>query len=454
MCPESSIPLLPPLPARSRLIALPPCGVGTVRTESLTGYVTRLAKAHQVSTGSLLKWEIHKHLHKDDPGSRIILSPIYLRSMNGLDAVAATWTRALRELTCRSDLQCLTMFTWADVLSSRGLLRRNRAWCPSCYEEDAEPYEHLLWCLEPVQVCPHHYLPLETRCPHCRLGLPIISWRSVPGFCSSCLGWLGVSPSRSCMPDNNRSAEETGLNDRTALSLGELIARAPSLKDAPSRERIIHSLVALIGYNHAGVIASRLGINYVTAWTWSTKGVRLLVGRLLLVCEKLNVSVADFLTSDTFAPSSAIVEGTLVAAAPDKITNSLNQPKTRKRRSSLCLFGRAKKHLERVLKADVLPPPTLSAVCRVGGYTKPYMYRHFPTLCREISRRWMDWRQMRGAERRALLASEVRGAAAQLHDEGIDPSTLNVARLLHKPGSIRDLAARRALQEFRRQIGL
>ena len=61
MHPESSLPQLPPLPARSRLVALPPCGVGTAHTESLTGYVARLAAVHCVSVGSLLKHEIHKH---------------------------------------------------------------------------------------------------------------------------------------------------------------------------------------------------------------------------------------------------------------------------------------------------------------------------------------------------------------------------------------------------------
>ena len=286
---------LPPLPARSRLYSLPPRGLGTARTESLTGYVTRLAKAHRVSVGSLLKREVHQHLHRGDPGSRVILSPNYLRSMNGLDAVAATWTRALGKLTCRSDLQSLTMFTWADVLSSRGLLRRSRAWCPSCYEEDAEPYEHLLWCLEPVVICPHHDRPLETRCPHCGQGLPVISWRSVPGFCSSCSGWLGLSPSERSTLDNAPSINTPTWDRQVAENLGELLAKAPTVKNPPGRDRIAWSLVALTGLTGARAMARKLDLDYVTAWTWSTGGVRLLVARLLLICAKLGVSVTEFL---------------------------------------------------------------------------------------------------------------------------------------------------------------
>ena len=346
------------------------------------------------------------------------------------------------------------MFMCTDLLSSRGLLRKNRAWCPLCYEEDAEVYEHLLWCLESVMVCPHHDRPLETRCPHCRIGLPIISWRSVPGFCSSCCGWMGLPLEQRCTPHSVPPVRTLEWGYRAAESLGELLATAPNLKNAPGRDRIIWSLVALIGSTDVGVLAQKLDIDYVTAWTWSTGGVRLLVARLLLICAKLGVSIVEFLTSDTFAPSSTDAENPLVPAAPAIITYSPNKTHERKRRRNVSLLGRARRHLEKTLEAGVLPPPSLLAVCRDGGYTKPYMYRHFPALCREISLRWMAWKQKRGAERREPLAAEVRAAAARLHDKGTNPSTLNVARLLSQPGSIRDPKARAALREFRQFIGL
>ena len=56
--------------------------------------------------------------------------------------------------------------------------------------------------------------------------------------------------------------------------------------------------------------------------------------------------------------------------------------------------------------------------------------------------------------RRDRLAREVRDVAAVLYGQGVNPSTLNVARSLSKPGAIRDQAARAALREFRRVLGL
>ena len=82
------------------------------------------------------------------------------------------------------------------------------------------------------------------------------------------------------------------------------------------------------------------------------------------------------------------------------------------------------------------------------------MYRHFPDLCRVLTSRWKAWNQKRGTDRRKQLTGEVRDIAARLHDEGTDPSTLNVARSLSQPGTIRDPAARAALREFRRHLGL
>lgn len=370
--------------------------------------------------------------------------------MNGLDAVAATWTRALGKLTCRSDLQSLTMFTWADVLSSRGLLRRSRAWCPSCYEEDAEPYEHLLWCFEPVQVCPYHDRRLQSRCPHCGQGLPVISWRSVPGFCSSCSGWLGLSSSERSTLDNTAPINTPTWDRQVAENLGELLAKAPTVKNPPGRDRIAWSLVALTGLPGARAMARKLDLDYVTAWTWSTGGVRLLVARLLLICAKLGVSVTEFLTSDTFAPSSTDARNPLVPAAPAYAYNTVK----RQRRPSAALLKHAEAHLQRAISVEPSPPPTLETVCCEGGLTFPYAHRHFPDLCCALSSRWKAWRHADGVKRRELLANEVRDVAARLHGEGIDPTNFRVARALSKPGAIRDIAVRTALREIRQHLGL
>ena len=46
------------LPERSYFYHMPPRGLGSAYVESLTGYISRLADAHNVSTGTLLSREL------------------------------------------------------------------------------------------------------------------------------------------------------------------------------------------------------------------------------------------------------------------------------------------------------------------------------------------------------------------------------------------------------------
>ncbi|WP_442949906.1 TniQ family protein [Nostoc sp.] len=89
-------------------------------------------------------------------------------------------------MTLRNDLQFLTLLTWSELLPSNNLLRSIRAWCPTCYEERRTTsqlvFEHLLWSLDVVKVCPHHHQKLSQKCPHCCQTNYLLAWRSRPGY--------------------------------------------------------------------------------------------------------------------------------------------------------------------------------------------------------------------------------------------------------------------------------
>ncbi len=161
------------IPTRTRLYPLVPIGIGTAYSESLTSYIIRLAEAHSVKSGILLKHEILP-LMSSNP---LLNSERYLRNTSnegGIDKIFANatksfngtgvWTASLidilRTLTSVENLSCLTLLKWQDVLSQRNLLKKQRAWCSSCFAEwkNAKSciYEPLIWNFEIVKICPKH----------------------------------------------------------------------------------------------------------------------------------------------------------------------------------------------------------------------------------------------------------------------------------------------------------
>jgi hypothetical protein len=164
------------LPLHSRLYHPEPIGVGTSLAESLTSYITRLAEAHSVYPRTLVTDEIAPLLRQSHIYQQGRLVYNYLTNfwkwshlLNGTGATAGDWVQALEWLTLRNDLSLLTLLCWSEVLPAVRLLRRNRAWCPACYEEwrkaNQIAYEQLLWSLEVVKVCCRHQIPLQQHCP-------------------------------------------------------------------------------------------------------------------------------------------------------------------------------------------------------------------------------------------------------------------------------------------------
>ena len=133
------------VPPRSRLHCLAPIGVGTGMVESLTGFTSRLAAAHDVTLATLFGWEIaplldKEHLRRSESRSNksAVLASSFRpmeRAVNGTGATARSFAEALERLTMRGGLSYLTLLTWKDVISHRHLIKPTRAWCPACYEE-------------------------------------------------------------------------------------------------------------------------------------------------------------------------------------------------------------------------------------------------------------------------------------------------------------------------------
>lgn len=422
---------LPALPERSRLYPLEPVGVGTPYVECLTGYVARLAEAHCVTAAVLFGWELvpliaEKWLKRERANRAMILASRFrplARAMNGAGVTAADWVRVLESATTRMELKCLTVLTWAGVLSQRHLLRPTRAWCPACYWEWRDRrrvvYEPLLWALAAVRVCPVHHLPLRTRCERCDRELFHLASHSQPGYCHSCRGWLGIPP-RDWLPMQEAlTDDELRKQVLAATAIGELLATAPRLAHRPEKEVIARSTAACINRASVnGTIQSfssthRLPKQTIANW-W--RGDRLpSLDSLLPLCSSTDVSVLDFLTGNV-----------ATEAAEDRPAAG-----GRRMAEPRAAVPRARRDIDRAADGRVLraalrenPPRSMVRVALGMGRQPSALAYQFPELCSAIVTRFEQYR------RRAKLddwAVAERALEAALADES-HPCVAEVAR--------------------------
>src|SRR5919202_49884 len=412
----------PTIPPRSRLYQLKPMGVGTPNVESLTSYFTRLAQAHCVSVTRLYLEEICPLTKRGDvfPGQKQGLDIIAKSSdiLNGTKSNAATWVKVLGILTNRADLHCLTMLTWAKVLSQRGLLRHVRAWCPLCFEEWQLAwqvlYEPLIWALDLVKACPHHCQRLQTCCPHCHKQPFLLESQSRPGYCSKCGKWLGVSSQVKVSDSKALPEDELKWQIWVIQNVGELIAAAPHLSSSPPREQIskaisIHATQLTEG--NITAFARLVGKKIATLHPWHRgKTIPQLIA-LLQICFCIKTSLLNFLTED------------VVSIDSDEVVRQINDKQQQKSKK---VYKQPLK-LEQLQKALALslteyPPPPLAEMTRRLGCSRDILQGNFPILSRKVVERYADYRKAKLEDRRSILLSVVES------DEEPSLSVAEVAR--------------------------
>lgn len=506
---------LPKIPTRSYLYHLEPIGVGTAYVESLTGYLARLAQAHNLYPLKLILCEIApltQQGYAPNPAHRSI-ERIYggrTCALNGTGAMATNLVQATQTLTLRDDLRFLTMLTWSEVLSQMGLLRHHQAWCPTCYEQwcrtDEVIYQPLLWSLEVVKICPQHHRRLLLRCPHCQQQLPTLAGRSRPGYCSKCGKWLGSFPQASSPDYQVWEEDELKWQTYVVSNMGDLIATAPQLVSSPTRAKITEAICAYINQVALGkvsVLARLLGISEQRLRQWCAGKSALGINKLLQITCTLETSLLDFLTKEVVwnfrqlnaTPSQSqrqrqpkklcrrthkriniqLVRQTLQGALEESPPPSLkelakrighdrqtlrrhlpdlwNDLKTRYADyQKACRWDKIRPVLEAAV--EELPPPSLMKVVKRLGYKSSYhLYKIFPKLCYDISKRYKNYRKACGVLSHEQLRQEIRLTAHQLHDAGKEPTNRSVTKLLTKPGVIRNKHAQIALKEVRCELG-
>jgi TniQ len=394
---------IPPLPSRSRLYCLEPIGIGSPYTESLTSYIIRLAEEHHVSLKILVMQEILPLLVKSNlSDENPHIHALWYRDalvLNGTSSYAKAWGDALARLTLWDNFFPLTMLVWRDVISRKGLRRPTQAWCPACYEEwreiNSHVYNPLLWALKIVEVCPLHYIFLQTRCPYedCRRLLPYFSPRARLGYCSYCMRWLGSSYQiRTSNCSDEVPIEDISQQYWVSKSVGELIEVAPNLSVPPNKDQIALSLTQCSNQLADGslkLLARQLEIPYATLLAWQQGANTPRLDTILKACYTIGISVRSFLVETVY----------------DWLQHSNIRPIRRNRHKDV-----AKEDICRTLEGFLSenPPLSLKEITAKLGYNSPtHLYRCSPELCSALTARYREWHQGSSVSRssRQLLES-------------------------------------------------
>lgn len=442
--------------SHSRLYHLEPIGVGTADVECLTGYIARLAQTHGVTPRQLMLHELAPLLGRErltlpvNSGLSAFWSKD-ARSLNSIGHLASDMVQVLQSLTLRQDLRPLTMLAWVNVFPTHGLIRRNRVWCPVCYETWQQLgqviYEPLIWNLDVITICTRHSCYLSSTCcsPECQQKQSFLAPRFVPGHCSHCGQWLGMDSKDQSMKDIV-SEDEWNWQTWVTHEVETLFASAPTLKKEIDAHNIFEMLTYWIDLETQGNIkafARKWQISPASVYSWKVHRQRPQFDTLLRFCYFYDVSLLDVLLQGTRAVKNvSLVEN-----------KRMIRPGCPKRPHRVFDHVHVLATLQSVLASDAEPPLAMRQVCKEAGYDPVLVYHHYPDLCRAISARFMTYQKERGKLRLQHIGEEVRQAAFTIHSQGKYPSAYRIQAILSVPGAIRHPDVIAVWHEALRELG-
>lgn len=438
------------IPPRSYLFCLEPIGVGLSTVESLTNYISRLAIEHSIYPRTLIAREILFRFSKDYLLNSGAVSSFWgkqAKILNGTEGWTQNCVRIIEELTLRNDIRFLTMITWREVVSSRGLLRTSKAWCSACYADwygsGQLIYNPLIWNFSAVTICPHHLCYLNSQCPHCGHSQPLIAPRVQNDHCHYCKGQLGSS-----LPTGDNIVEdetEFEWQNYVVTTIGELLSIAPSLSTAPRKENIRVSINHCIEKGSSGNVntfAREVGLSHTTVQDIRAGLATPTLSTLLKICYYFNISLQCLLKAEL--PDINLSK---VRSLPE------TQMKQGKKNYRVVDFVKLQMDLEAVLQCEDVPPPSMKKVADKLGYDQSYLYSRFPTHCSRISARFLNYTKKRGELRREKVFEDVRQATIEVFSQGIYPGCDQVSKNL-EPGIMREKIAMKAWRETLSELGL
>ncbi|SEC40968.1 TniQ family protein [Paenibacillus sp. GP183] len=411
------------LPAISTLYCLQPMGLNTMAAESLTSYIARQSQAHCIKTGNLFSRLLFPYLDKEymNQGGSGFYTSAHL--INGLTKIATEFVDMLRELTLSNILDQLTLLRYKNVIPTRGLLRRNKAWCPLCFQEMREQkltvYEPLMWMLQALSVCMKHDISLQEICPHCSNTNLVLEGRSAPGYCSNCSSWLG-------------SREEERIQTKAnewELCKGRLIKDLLSSEISDFKRDDVKwtlmKLAQLYTNDNISGFAKFIGVPKTSFWGWYTGKNLPTLEDVMRICNKCDISLGSFYSGNRLGSNSQYV----ISAKRIKKENFILTQK------SVAEVGRIFKQLVLDRKNMRINVTSMAKEVQVNKKT---LYKYFGPICKQQTRMNRYYKVGQKNLRIIKLSGEISKAFSSLFSSGLLPTVRRIEIELQRPAILRE----------------
>ena len=411
----------------SRLYHQQPISIGTPYVESLTSYVKRLAQAHRVSVGSLIRKEIMPDMDIDYLGIYHFLGA-NARKINIMQSdIPEAIVRVLEEKTCKYNLSYLTMNGWEKCFNSKDMFREKHAWCPFCYEESLQlPYEQLIWNFKDVDICRKHNTRLVQNCPYCNSELEILTSLSRIGYCDKCNSWLGLKKHENCLIPIINEDWQNWVYD----NIGQLLTVLPTQKEAD----LIQFRKNIIWFCKSGSfknICSEIGVSYRATQDWRN-GCKPRLANVLGLSFRLGYSVYEILTKDISTLNNIPLDKRFIL-------------KTKKPRNKTGINEMKKALDEAIVLNNGMSIKKLTKRLSVKRET---LIKHFP---KEVAKLIENYNEFLNAQKRDRF-NLIRNTTKLLVQDGIYPSQKAFKYVTGK-WILQNEADKRALYETLEEIG-
>lgn len=371
---------------RSTLHALEPMGQGTPEVESLTSYFCRLAYSHGMTAQKLADWVLE---HFDQ--SVCDKYGWHQRSFSSMSPESEQWAAWLAELTGVASLDRHTLAPWRSLLGVPGLAPKSDRWCPCCLAEDkassVEPYLRLAWDVGPVSACLRHKVQLVTTCPHCHRGnVRSRSTVVVPGYCTSCGGFLGDAETEPASPEALWVARQ----------VGQVLQEPPKVASA-GLVPLLETVIERMADGRPSIFASRYGFSKSGISHWLNKGGIPALKAWLTIALHGGIGVDKLFAGD--------VEGWEPPLVPVQMSIELPESPRAGIKSRELDWVDIRAQLRAML--DEPQPVSVNEASERVGVDRKNLYLQANAEARAIADRYLRHRAARGEQRQTRLQSQI-----------------------------------------------